>query len=100
MQPMEEELEKALDKRRKEKFRRIADMIGKSITQECNELTITDPTVRHDIVDLVLTGETVNRWVFIIFVCINSHQMLVLIFFLIETHSLITFSFLRNKSLV
>uniref|UniRef100_A0A915PZ37 B-related factor 1 n=1 Tax=Setaria digitata TaxID=48799 RepID=A0A915PZ37_9BILA len=56
--PVEAEVERALEKRRKERFKRTqyARMISGSLGSESDELTLADAMVRNEIVDLVFSA--------------------------------------------
>uniref|UniRef100_A0A2K6VQN9 B-related factor 1 n=2 Tax=Onchocercidae TaxID=6296 RepID=A0A2K6VQN9_ONCVO len=58
MPPMEAEVERALEKRRKERFKRTqyARMMSGSLGSESDELTPADAIVRNEIVDLVFSA--------------------------------------------
>ncbi|CAG9538811.1 unnamed protein product [Cercopithifilaria johnstoni] len=58
MPPMEVEVERALEKRRKERFKRTqyARMMSGSLGSESDELTPADAVVRNEIVDLVFSA--------------------------------------------
>lgn len=58
MPPMEAEVERALEKRRKERFKRTqyARMMSGSLGSESDELTPADAVVRNEIVDLVFSA--------------------------------------------
>uniref|UniRef100_A0AAF5PVZ1 B-related factor 1 n=1 Tax=Wuchereria bancrofti TaxID=6293 RepID=A0AAF5PVZ1_WUCBA len=58
MPPMEAEVERALEKRRKERFKRTqyARMMSGSLGSESDELTPADALVRNEIVDLVFSA--------------------------------------------
>lgn len=58
MPPMEAEVERALEKRRKERFKRTqyARMMSGSLASESDELTPADAVVRNEIVDLVFSA--------------------------------------------
>ncbi|VDK87951.1 unnamed protein product [Litomosoides sigmodontis] len=58
MPPMEAEVERALEKRRKERFKRTqyARMMSGSLASESDELTVADAVVRSEIVDLVFSA--------------------------------------------
>uniref|UniRef100_A0A0R3RHB3 B-related factor 1 n=1 Tax=Elaeophora elaphi TaxID=1147741 RepID=A0A0R3RHB3_9BILA len=58
MPPMEAEVERALEKRRKERFKRTqyARMMSGSLGSESDELTLADAVVRNEIVDLVFSA--------------------------------------------
>ncbi|EFO21323.2 BRF1 protein [Loa loa] len=58
MSPMEAEVERALEKRRKERFKRTqyAQMMSGSLGSESDELTPADAVVRNEIVDLVFSA--------------------------------------------
>lgn len=58
MPPMEAEVERALEKRRKERFKRTqyAQLMSGSLGFESDELTQADAVVRNEIVDLVFSA--------------------------------------------
>ncbi|VDM96118.1 unnamed protein product [Thelazia callipaeda] len=58
--PMEEEVERALEKKRKERFKRTyyARLMSESLGLESDELASADAVVRNEIVDLVFSAAT------------------------------------------
>lgn len=65
VEPLEEEVEKALEKKRREKFKKTpyAKMMSESLVKESPELRLADPLVRDEIVEMAFdAGDERQRW--------------------------------------
>lgn len=64
MKPLEEEVEKALERKRREKFKRTlyAKMLTDSLVKESPELRLADAMIRNEIVEVAFdAGEERQR---------------------------------------